>query len=78
MEFVRRLWSWLSREAHARELQEEMELHLEMKAQEYTARGASPEHARRRHYSISATRASRRRGAANDGGSRNWTISAAT
>ena len=48
MEFVRRLWSWLRREAHSRELQEEMQLHLELKVQEYTARGASPEQARRR------------------------------
>src|SRR5690242_6760405 len=48
MEFMRRLWSWLRREAHARELQEEMQLHLGLKVEEYTARGASPECARRR------------------------------
>jgi macrolide transport system ATP-binding/permease protein len=47
MEFVRRLWSWLLREAHSRDLQEEMQLHLELKVQEYVTRGASPECARR-------------------------------
>ena len=47
MEFLRRLWSWLRREAHSRDLQEEMQLHLELKVQEYVARGASPESARR-------------------------------
>jgi predicted permease len=48
MEFVRRLWSWLRRESRARDLQDEMELHLELKVQEHRARGASPEDARRR------------------------------
>src|SRR5215469_14081946 len=47
MEFVNRLWSWLRREARARDLQEEMQLHLELKVQEHIARGASPTDARR-------------------------------
>jgi predicted permease len=47
MEFVHRLWSWLRREARARDLQEEMQLHLELKVQDHIARGASPEDARR-------------------------------
>jgi hypothetical protein len=47
MEFVHRFWSWLRREARARDLQEEMQLHLELKMQEHIARGASPEDARR-------------------------------
>ena len=47
MEFVHRLWSWLRRDARARDLQEEMQLHLELKVQEYIARGASQEEARR-------------------------------
>lgn len=47
MEFVHRLWSWLRREVRARELQEEMQLHLELKVQEHMARGASPEAAQR-------------------------------
>jgi predicted permease len=47
MEFMHRLWSWLRREARARDLHEEMELHLELKVQEHVARGASSEGARR-------------------------------
>ena len=47
MEFVHRLWSWLRREARARDLQEEMQLHLELKLQDHIARGASQEEARR-------------------------------
>lgn len=47
MEFVHRLWSWLRREARARELREEMQLHLELKVQQHIAHGASPEDARR-------------------------------
>lgn len=47
MEFVHRLWSWLRREARARDLQEEIELHLELKLQDHIARGASQEEARR-------------------------------
>src|SRR5215469_1613353 len=47
MEFVHRLWSWLRREARARDLQEEMQLHLELKVQEHIAGGASPRDARR-------------------------------
>lgn len=48
MEFVHRLWSWLRRESRARDLQEEIELHLELKLQDHIARGASQEEARRR------------------------------
>src|SRR5579859_2810679 len=47
MEFVHRLWSWLRREVRVRDLQEEMQLHLELKLQEHIARGASQEEARR-------------------------------
>ena len=47
MEFVHRLWSWLRREVRARDLQEEMQLHLEFKLQEHIARGVSQEEARR-------------------------------
>lgn len=47
MEFVRRFWSWLRRATRARDLQEEMQLHLELKTQEHIARGVPPEHARR-------------------------------
>ena len=47
MEFVHRLWSWMRRAAHARNLQEEIELHLELKVEEHIARGASQEEARR-------------------------------
>ena len=47
MEFLNRLWSWLRREARARDLQEEIQLHLELKVQEHIANGASPEDARR-------------------------------
>jgi predicted permease len=47
MEFVHRLWSWLRRGQRARELQEEMRLHLESKVQEHIARGMSPDHAMR-------------------------------
>jgi predicted permease len=47
MEIVHRLWSWLRRAARARDLQEEMQLHLALKVQEHIARGASPEEARR-------------------------------
>ena len=34
MEFAHRLWSWLRRGIRARDLQEEMQLHLESKVQE--------------------------------------------
>src|SRR5215472_8562700 len=47
MEFVHRLWSWLRREARARDLQEEMQLHLELTVQDHIARGMSPRDARR-------------------------------
>ncbi len=47
MEIAHRLWSWLRRAARARDLQEEMQLHLELKVQEHIARGASQEEARR-------------------------------
>ena len=47
MEMVHRLWSWLRRGARARDLQEEMQLHLELKVQEHIARGVSPDEARR-------------------------------
>jgi predicted permease len=47
MEFVHRFWSWLRRETRARDLQEEMQLHLELKVQEHIARGLSLEDARR-------------------------------
>ena len=48
MELLHRMWSWLRRGARARELEEEMQLHLEIKAEEHMARGASPQQARRR------------------------------
>jgi hypothetical protein len=47
MEFVRRFWSWLRRATRARDLQEEIELHLQLKTQEHIARGVPPEGARR-------------------------------
>jgi predicted permease len=47
MEFLRRLCSWLRRDARARDLQEEMQLHLELKLQEHIVRGTSREEARR-------------------------------
>ena len=47
MEFLHRFWSWLRRKSRALDLQEEMELHLELKVQEHIARGASEEDARR-------------------------------
>lgn len=47
MEFVHRLWSWLRRGARARDLQEEMRLHLESKVREHIARGMSPDQAMR-------------------------------
>lgn len=43
MEFLHRFWSWLRRDARARDLQEEMQLHLELKVQEHLAHGVSPE-----------------------------------
>lgn len=46
MEFMHRLWSWLRRGTRARDLREEMQLHLEYKVQEHVARGASPDYAR--------------------------------
>jgi predicted permease len=46
MEFVHRFWSWLRRGTRARALQEEMQLHLELKVEEHVARGASPNQAR--------------------------------
>ena len=48
MEIVHRLWSWLRRDARARELEEEMKLHLEFKVREHITRGASQEEARLR------------------------------
>jgi len=48
MEIGHRLWSWLRRDARARELEEEMKLHLELKVQEQITRGASQEEARHR------------------------------
>ena len=48
MEFLYRLRSWFRRDAHARDLEEEIELHLELKQKEHMARGASSEEARRR------------------------------
>src|SRR5215469_9424907 len=48
MEFMRKFWSWLWRDARARDLEEEMQMHLELKLQEYIAHGASPEEARRK------------------------------
>ena len=47
MEFLHRFWSWLRRERRARDLQEEMQLHLELKVQEHIARGMAPKDARR-------------------------------
>lgn len=47
MEFLHRFWSWLRRDARARDLQEEMQLHLELKVQEHLAHGVSPEDAQR-------------------------------
>jgi predicted permease len=47
MEFMHRLGSWLRRRTLARDLAVEMELHLELKAQEYAALGMTPEQARR-------------------------------
>ncbi|HLY43089.1 MAG TPA: ABC transporter permease [Terracidiphilus sp.] len=47
MEFVHRLRSWLRRDANARDLEEEMRLHLELKVQEHIARGTSQKEARR-------------------------------
>ena len=47
MEFARRLWSWLRRRTRAGDLQEEMQLHLDYKVQQYVARGVSPDQARR-------------------------------
>ena len=47
MEFVHRLWSWLRRGERARDLQEEMRLHLESKVREHMARGMSPDQATR-------------------------------
>jgi predicted permease len=46
MELLHRLWSWLRRDARASDLEEEIELHLELKRQEHIASGASPEEAR--------------------------------
>ena len=45
MEFPYRLWSWLRRGSRARDLQEEMQLHLELKVQEHLARGMSRDEA---------------------------------
>jgi predicted permease len=45
MEFVHRMWSWLRRGARAQDLQEEMQIHLELKVQEHLARGISPDEA---------------------------------
>lgn len=47
MEFLHRLWSWFRRDAHARDLEEEIELHLELKRKEHIAHGASSKEARR-------------------------------
>ena len=46
MEFLHRFLSWLQSGARARNLQEEMQLHFELKVQELIARGMSPDHAR--------------------------------
>lgn len=43
-----RLWSSISRAKLEREISEEMEFHLEMRAQEYRLQGLSPESARRK------------------------------
>lgn len=48
MEVVRKFWCWLRRETRARDLQEEMHLHLELKIQEHISRGVPPDEARRR------------------------------
>jgi predicted permease len=48
MEVLHRFWSWVRRGVRARELEEEMRLHLEMKMREHVERGAAPEEARRR------------------------------
>jgi predicted permease len=45
MEFVHRFWSWLRRGSRARDLNEEMQLHLELKVQEHLARGMSGDEA---------------------------------
>jgi predicted permease len=47
MEFIHRTWSWLRRRARAKDLQEEMQLHLDLKAREHMARGMSPDKAQR-------------------------------
>ena len=47
MEFLHRIWSWLRRRARAQDLQEEMQLHLELKAREHMVRGMSPDQAHR-------------------------------
>ena len=47
MEFWHRLGSWLRRGTLARDLTDEMELHLELKVQEYISAGMSPERALR-------------------------------
>jgi predicted permease len=47
MVMVHRFRSWLRRSARARDLQEEMQLHFELKVQEHIARGMSPDEARR-------------------------------
>ena len=47
MEFVHRLWSRLRRRALAQDLDDELELHLELKVQDYIARGMSAERAQR-------------------------------
>src|SRR5581483_9703339 len=47
MEFIRKLLSWTQRNTNARDLHEEIELHLELKVQEQIARGMSKDEARR-------------------------------
>ncbi|KAA6458254.1 ABC transporter permease [Acidobacteria bacterium AB60] len=48
MNLIWRCWSWLRRDALARDLREEMQLHFDLKVQEYVARGDSADEARRR------------------------------
>src|SRR5271163_3237373 len=48
MEFAHKFWSWLRRGSRARDLKEEMKLHLELKVQEHIARGVPPDQARHR------------------------------
>jgi predicted permease len=47
MEILYRVGSWLRRKAHAKDLQEEMTMHLDLKAGEHLARGMSEKEAQR-------------------------------